>query len=279
MRDLGAPKAGIARLFCVVRELSLLPAGGGGLIRIARSAGLTQATTHRLLQSLAAEGLVEQDAGRRLYRLGAGFFALALQASHPGELRLLCRPALRRLSAGLGESVVLFARSEGDAVCVDRSEGMAATPAPDAAAQPGLRIALGRDAGPLAILAFLPEAEREQLLRARSAAAHDAATDDTAELRADIDRARQAGHAERRGHGNGHRSRVGAAAVAVPIVDRGGRAVASLAIDTTADRLGPDRLPMVLDRLKQEAAAVGPGIAPFDALPLRPVAARPGRPR
>ncbi|MGF6529047.1 IclR family transcriptional regulator [Variovorax sp. PvP013] len=279
MRDLGAPKAGIARLFCVVRELSLLPAGGGGLIRIARSAGLTQATTHRLLQSLAAEGLVEQDAGRRLYRLGADFFALALQASHPGELRLLCRPALRRLSAGLGESVVLFARSEGDAVCVDRSEGMAATPAPDAAAQPGLRIALGRDAAPLAILAFLPEAEREQLLRARSAAAHDAATDDTAELRADIDRARQAGHAERRGHGHGHRSRAGAAAVAVPIVDRGGRAVASLAIDTTADRLGPDRLPMVLDRLKQEAAAIGLGIAPFDALPLRPVAARLGRPR
>lgn len=275
MRDLGAPKAGIARLFCVVRELSLLPAGGGGLIRIARSAGLTQATTHRLLQSLAAEGLVEQDAGRRLYRLGAGFFALALQASHPGELRAVCRPALRRLSAGLGESVVLFARSEGDAVCVDRSEGMAATPAPDAAAQPGLRIALGRDAGPLAILAFLPEAEREQLLRARSAAARDAATDDTTELRADIDRARQAGHAER----HGHHSRAGTAAVAVPIVDRGGRAVASLAIDTTADRLGLDRLPMVLDLLKQEAAAIGPGIAPFDALPLRPVAAQPGHPR
>ncbi|HUD32318.1 MAG TPA: IclR family transcriptional regulator [Variovorax sp.] len=268
MRDLSAPKAGVARLFSVIRELALLPAGGGGITQIARSAGLTQATTHRLLQSLAVEGLIEQDASRRLYRLGADFFALAVQASHPGELRLMCRPALRRLSASLSESVVLLVRSENGAVCVDRSDGAAATP-PDTAMEIGARIAPGNDAGTLAILAFLTEPERELVLRTWPAPVPGTGAGDTSGLRAELDRVRRSGHAERGGHGP-----AGPASVAVPILDRGGRAVASLVVDTTADRLGGDRLPMVLELLKREAAAIGPRIAPFDMLPQRPIQVR-----
>ena len=50
------------------------------MTQIARSVGLTQATTHRLLQSLMAEGMVEQDERTKLYRLGIDFFALAASA-------------------------------------------------------------------------------------------------------------------------------------------------------------------------------------------------------
>ena len=58
MTDNITPTAGIPRVFSVIRELTKVHANGGRVTQIARSVGLTQATTHRLLQSLAAEGIV-----------------------------------------------------------------------------------------------------------------------------------------------------------------------------------------------------------------------------
>src|SRR5688500_14870772 len=93
--------SGVPRVFAVIRALAAVPAEGGRVTQIARAVGLTQATTHRLLQSLAAEGMVEQDARSKLYRLGIDFFALAAHAGNPGDLRTLCRPVLLRLCASL----------------------------------------------------------------------------------------------------------------------------------------------------------------------------------
>ena len=42
-----------------------------------------QGTTHRLLQSLVAEGMVEQDERSKLYRLSMDFFALAAKGNSP----------------------------------------------------------------------------------------------------------------------------------------------------------------------------------------------------
>ncbi len=50
--------------------------------------------------------------------------------------------------------------------------------------------------------------------------------------------------------------------------DIGGRAALSVA--TISDRLGPSRLPMVVELLKREAAAIGPQINPFDPTLRRP---------
>ncbi|PTT96859.1 IclR family transcriptional regulator, partial [Pseudomonas sp. HMWF031] len=49
-----------------------------------------------------------------------------------------------------------------------------------------------------------------------------------------------------------------------------GRAVAALSVATVSDRLGPDRLPTVVEMLKREAALIGPRINPFDPLLRRP---------
>ena len=47
---------------------------GSRITHIAKATGLTQATTRRLLQSLVAKRIVEQDASFRLYRLSIDFF-------------------------------------------------------------------------------------------------------------------------------------------------------------------------------------------------------------
>lgn len=84
-------------------------------------------------------------------------------------------------------------------------------------------------------------------------------------LRTEIERVRQTGYA---GRNTGLLE--GMAGVAVPILDREGRAVAALSVGTISSRLSPDRLPTVVDLLKREAAAIGARINPFDATLRRP---------
>ena len=254
---------GMPRAFLVIRALAELQADGGRVTQIARNVGLTQATTHRLLQSLVAEGMVEQDERSKLYRLSIDFFALAAKAGDGGGLRALCRPALLRLSASLGDSIFLLVRSGFDAVCLDRSEGP--FPIRSFTGDIGGRIALGVGQGALAILAFLPEAEREEVIRFNLSRVREYGVYDEVYLRTEIEKVRQQGYA---GRNTGLLE--GMAGVAVPICDREGRAVAALSVGTIADRLNADRMPTVVELLKREAAGIGPRINPFDATLRRP---------
>lgn len=262
---------GVPRAFLVIRALAELQAEGGRVTQIARNVGLTQATTHRLLQSLVTEGVVEQDERSKLYRLSIDFFALAAKAGDGGGLRALCRPALLRLSASLGDSIFLLVRSGFDAVCLDRSEGP--FPIRSFSGDIGGRIALGVGQGALAILAFLPEAEREEVIRFNLSRVREYGVYDEVYLRTEIEKVRQQGYA---GRNTGLLE--GMAGVAVPICDREGRAVAALSVGTIADRLNADRMPTVVELLKREAAAIGPRVNPFDATLRRPAQSLAGSP-
>jgi hypothetical protein len=62
----------------------------------------------------------------------------------------------------------------------------------------------------------------------------------------------------------------GMAGLAVPILDRNGSAVAALSVGTLIDRLNAERMPIVAEMLKREAAAISPKINPFDVTLRRP---------
>ena len=254
---------GVPRTFAVIRALAEVQAEGGRVTQLARAVRLTQGTTHRLLQSLVAEGMAEQDERSKLYRLSIDFFALAAKAGNPGDLRSLCRPALLRLSASLGDSIFLLVRSGFDAICLDRSEGP--FPIRSFTGDIGGRVALGVGQGALSILAFLPEAEREEVIRFNLSRVREYGVYDEVYLRTEIERVRQTGYAARN---TGLLE--GMAGVGVPVLDREGRAVAALSVGTIAARLNEDRLPTVVELLKREAAAIGPRIHPFDATLRRP---------
>ncbi len=253
----------VSRLFAVLRSLGETPEGGERVTQLAERVGLSQPTTHRLLRSLVDEGMVEQDGRSKRYRLSLDFFALAARAGQTGNLRELVRPALLRLSASLGDSLFLLARSGFDAICLDRSEGP--FPIRTFTGDIGGRVALGVGQGSLAILAFLPEEERETVIRYNLPRLRDFHLYDEVLLRSEVENVRKLGYA---GRNTGVLQ--GMAGVAVPILDREGRAVAALSVATISDRLGPDRLPTVVELLKREAAAIGPRINPFDPLLRRP---------
>ncbi|WP_349746471.1 IclR family transcriptional regulator [Pseudomonas frederiksbergensis] len=253
----------VSRLFAVLRSLGDTVEGGERVTQLAQRIGLSQPTTHRLLRSLMDEGMVEQDARSKRYRLSLEFFALAARAGNTNNLRELARPALLRLSASLGDSLFLLARSGFDAICLDRSEGP--FPIRTFTGDIGGRVALGVGQGSLAILAFLPEEERETVIRYNLPRLKDFHLYDEVFLRSEVENVRALGYA---GRNTGVLQ--GMAGVAVPILDRDGRAVAALSVATISDRLGPDRLPTVVEMLKREAALIGPRINPFDPLLRRP---------
>lgn len=253
----------VSRIFVLLRQLAQAENGGERVTQLAQQIGLSQPTTHRLLRSLVEEGMVEQDTRSKRYRLSLEFFALAAAAGNGGNLRELVRPSLLRLSASLGDSLFLLARCGFDAICLDRSEGP--YPIRTFTGDIGGRIALGVGQGSLAILAFLPEEERETVISYNLPRLKDFHLYDEVSLRSEVDKVRAQGFAARNTG-----VLPGMAGLAVPILDRTGRAVAALSVATISDRLGPERLPTVVDILKREALAIGPRINPFDPTLRRP---------
>ncbi|WP_232620056.1 IclR family transcriptional regulator [Pseudomonas syringae] len=237
--------------------------GGERVTQLAQRVGLSQPTTHRLLRSLMDEGMVEQDLLSKRYRLSIEFFALAARAGNTGNLRDVVRPSLLRLSASLGDSLFLLARSGFDAICLDRSEGP--YPIRTFTGDIGGRVALGVGQGSLAILAFLPEDERETVIAYNLPRLKDFHLYDEVFLRSEVENVRRLGYA-----GRNTGALPGMAGLAVPILDRNGRAVAALSVATITDRLGPDRLMTVVELLKREATAIGAKINPFDPSLRRP---------
>ncbi len=261
MNDTSAGSA--SRLFQVIRALADCQQEGGRVTHLARAVGLTPATTHRLIQSLVQEGMVEQDESSKRYRLGIAFFTLAAKAGNVNGLRTLCRPVLLRLGARLNDALFLLVRDGYDAVCLDRNEGP--YPIRTFTGDIGGRVALGVGQGALTILAFLPPEEREDVLQYNLPRLKDYNVYDEVYLRTEIEHIRTQGYCAR---STGVLQ--GMAGVAVPIIDGEGRAVAALSVGTLAERLNPERLPVVVSLLQKEAEIIGRNINPFDPTLQRP---------
>jgi len=253
----------VSRMFAVLRSLGDCPEEGERVTQLAQQVGLSQPTTHRLLRSLMDEGMVEQDQRSKRYRLSIEFFALAAKAGKTGNLREIVRPSMLRLSASLGDSLFLLARSGFDAICLDRSEGP--YPIRTFTGDIGGRVALGVGQGSLAILAYLPEEERDTVISYNLPRLKDFHLYDEVFLRSEVENVRRLGYPARNTG-----ALPGMAGLAVPIFDREGRSVAALSVATISDRLGPDRLPTVVELLKREAAVISARINPFDPSLRRP---------
>lgn len=254
----------LQRSFAVIRALGQDATEGSRVTALAKAVGLTQATVHRILHALMSEGIVEQDEASKRYRLSVAFFSLAAQAGTPSRMRALCRPALLRLCASLGETVFLLVKSSFDAVCLDICEGP--LPIRSFTGDVGGRVALGVGQGSLAILAFQPEAEREEIIRFNVPRMLNHGIPDEVYLRTQIERVRRSGYAD---HNSGLID--GMAGVAVPILDASGHAVGALSVGTLSTRLGPDRLPMVVELLQRQVRLLQPQINPFDIALRRPL--------
>lgn len=259
---------GDAAVSSLQRGVGVLRALGGGASRVSdlcKALGYTQATTHRLLQQLVEERLVEQLPDKR-YALSLGLFELAARAGERGGLRAQFRPALLRLGAALGDSVFVLVRAGFDAMCLDRWEGP--FPIRSFTGDIGGRVPLGVGQGSMAILAHLPEAEREEVIRHNVPRLAGMGPIDGVYLRTEIARVRRQGHAA-----TNSGLIEGMAGVGVPVFDARGEVVAALSIGTLSARLEGERLQVVADLLRREASLLASQINPFDRGLRRPAEA------
>ncbi|MGE0716656.1 MAG: IclR family transcriptional regulator [Alphaproteobacteria bacterium] len=249
---LGPAEGTVKSVAKVLDILEHLGAAGGpvSLSDLARATSLHVSTAHRLLQTLAQRGYVEQRRASRRYALGPGIVALggAFLAGH--DLVSAAQPIVAALRDALCETIHLGVYSDGAVLDVCN----AGSPQPVGASlrtgrrDPAHCTAIGK-----LLLAQLPTADLDRFLAARPLERMTRRSIvDPEGLRAAIDRARADDHALDEGE-----LADGLSCVGVPVRDRAGRVVAGLSVAMPSDRFRTDRLPDWLTALRAAAADIG----------------------
>ncbi|MEX2541335.1 MAG: IclR family transcriptional regulator [Trueperaceae bacterium] len=221
----------VAILNVFTRERSEL-----GLSAIAHLTGLNTSTTHRLLNSLLAHGLVQQVSGSKRYALGSHILRLAYIASGHVNVRQAALPLMQRLRDASDETVGLhILRADNRRVVVDQAESH--KPLRRTYTELGQPIPLHQGAPSKVLLAFLSPEAREAILAGPLEAVTDVTPTDAAELRGELDEIR------RRGYALSFGERVhDIHTVAVPVANHTGAVVASLSVTGPAVRMPRERL-------------------------------------
>lgn len=237
----------------VVRALSILTALGASgasasISELAEEVGFPISTSYRLLQALVGTDYAVQDPVTKRYSLGPCALRLAEQAGDRGGLRTVARPILERLRAQASETVFL-ARRVGleieyvDVLTSDRSLRMVG--------EPGERGPIYATSQGKAILAFLPEEEREAIIERLTLRALTRYTiTDKAALHEELAIVRVKGYAT-----NDQQREIGTRSVGAPILNLAGYPIAATCLGAPTSRVGIPYLRKVIAPLVIEAAS------------------------
>lgn len=253
----------IERALRVLRLLaSTNYASGMSFQDLGDASGLNRSTLYRILGALRAEGFVERHPASGLFFLGMDFLALGSASMNRFNLRELARPHLVRIAEQTEDTVFLSIRSGSDSICVDRQEG--AFPIKALTLNIGDRRPLGIGAGALALLAFLPRAEMEDLVarNARRFPANPAMAVEN--VMALARRSREEGYAF-----NDGQVLKSMCAVGVPVPGQTRRQpLAALSIAAISERMRAPRRARLVAILEEEAKALGAALVARGAQPL-----------
>lgn len=150
----------IGKVCAVLRTLSANPPMR--LNAIADATGLNRVTTLRILDELTAQGFVARAGAPPHYSPGPEAVAMGAASSLSVDIRGAARPTLVRLADLSGDTVLLSVKSNAESICIDRAHGT--YPVQANFLHVGSRRPLGVGAGSMALLAWLPEIERNSLL-------------------------------------------------------------------------------------------------------------------
>jgi DNA-binding IclR family transcriptional regulator len=202
-----------------------------GVSELARRLGLGKSTVHRLLTTLAAEGLIEQDPRTGGYRLGIVMFELGEAVRVHMDLHAAAGPVLAELRAQTGESAQVGVLDGHEVVYVDRLESAHSL---RLFTETGRRVPVHCTSSGKVLLAYLPVAGRHAVLRAAPLTALTPHTiTDPGRLAAELARVRRRGWAEAV-----NEREIGVASIAAPIRDVTGAVVAAISIGVPLARCG-----------------------------------------
>jgi DNA-binding IclR family transcriptional regulator len=222
------------------------------LREIGDRSGLTVPTAHRMARALQANGFLVQDPLTGRYALGPAVMELAfvvLRNSDTSSLVRIATPYLDSLRAMTGETVGLHVPASNGRLCVAESES-----------RHMMRMATGvgnvlpwhAGAASKAMLAFMPPAEQMHVLASAPAAALTANTIlDSDQLRRSLAEIKKKGYAISEGE-----TVLGAAAIAMPILDASGSVAGSVNITGPVTRWTRHDMVAVLPQLTDAVKAI-----------------------
>jgi len=247
-RPTGGAQA-VDRALGLLRLVASAPAEGLRLSDLAEASGLERATAHRLLASLVANELVDQDIVTKRYTLGLDFFAMAAAASNRYDLAEVSRTSLQTLSKQSGDTTMLCLRSGLNLVCVDVEMG--SFPIKALPMDIGSRRPLGAGASGIAMLAALPDFEIDATLRKVANRLAVAPGQEVARVQEQVAECRKLGYALVSDEPVGR-----IMGLAMTFTNRRGRPQGTLSINGIPERFAPDRLPSLLEALHTHARAI-----------------------
>lgn len=219
-----------------------------GITEIARATLLSKAVVHRIVQALRATSLVEQDSHTRKYRLGMAAFTLADTAAQSSLFRSASLDILATLAERSGESTTLSGRVGHRRVYLAQVESRQLV---RISVQIGAVHPLTAGASGAAILAHLPDAEAEAVLRAPLARYSGATVTDPERIRDRLRDVRERGYARTTGE-----RVMDSTGFAAPVFSPAGEVLGAISIAALTSRLDPARAQTLARQVTQAAAAL-----------------------
>lgn len=224
----------VQRIGVLLREVAATRDVGARLGDLVASTGLTKPTVHRLLTSLATEGLLDHDDGSGRWFLGPEMYVMGSASASRFPIEELAHPSVQRLAAATGESAFLSMRRGNETICLLREEG--SFPLRSFVLVEGTRFPLGIGSAGLAILAHLEASEREEYLSRLDLSSGEYGRQSVAAIRQTIEEAQVNGYVVNPG-----RILEGSWGMAAAIFDRGNRPMWALTITGVEARFRPER--------------------------------------
>ncbi len=159
---MSAPVDVVARVGLLLRTVAGFEPTGATTTQVSEASALARPTAHRLLSSLAAQGLLQRAGETARWQRGPELHFLGRSAAPRYDVTHLAQPVVRKLAVDTGESAFYSARRGDETICLIREDG--AFPLRSHVLAHGTRFPLGIASAGLAVLAFLPGPERDDYL-------------------------------------------------------------------------------------------------------------------
>jgi len=215
------------------------------LTDIARKVGLPLSTTHRILATLRAVGLVDQEGDRDLYRLGIKLLELGSVVLTTNEVHREALSFIEELVRETGETVHLGVLNGAQVVSIEKMDsphGLASHVTIGKGA-PAYCTGVGK-----ALLAFQPEAVVDEVCRLGLKAHTPNTITDPSKLKKELTQVLTQGYAV-----DDKECQPGVRCVAAPVRDHTGSVIASISISGPATRIPKERIPSLATRVREVA--------------------------
>jgi len=223
--------------------------GDLGVTELSRKIGVDKSTAYRLLSTMQSRGYVRQNQETKKYGAGLKVVELSTAILNKMRLRQIAQPFLKTLVRETDETAHLAILVQEKVVYIDRekSQGVISINTEVGAEAPPHCTAIGK-----VILAYVSEEELSSIVKKKDLHRYTPKTiTSLTALKLHLRKVRESGYAF-----DDEEFNPGVRCLAVPIRNHRGEVIASIGISGPASRIVPDRVPQLVEIIKNIADQV-----------------------